>query len=584
MRRKHGTLKIFFFLISIFSYLLIWGACSNQTKNKSNASKYWTGLPAEGTSVKLLMGVDGADWRFLVPLMKSGKLPAVQKLFQRGAAGNLLSITMASPLEWTIIATGQTPEKNGITGFVVHDPKKGKKTVVSGNLRKVKAIWNILTEASRKIAVIGWWATWPAEKVNGAMITDLFPYRATVKNVCYPKELKSELSRTSSLNKASLNKILEKDFLLGKEGEPLPSQTLSTTSNGITTPNFGLFRRDFKYDLEKAEYCKALYEKEKFDQIALFLNSTDIASHLFYRLTSFVRENGGWPANTRLLSLYGNIIEMAYRYAEKPLIKIMEDLPDLSHVCIVSDHGFQSVSYMKKPKWNIVLHDLGLLQYREDASKKAFKNIDWKKTILYYDPRTITEKLVMHINKDRKATDEVPDLHDITSLVNYVLRKLDKVKTTDGKTFFKLLKADEKTGKLYFQTSNLDDISKQKLLLKEQPYPINRFYSPPHLSGRHRREGIILLWGAGVCEGYRIQHTNTYDVTPTMLWLNELAPSKKMDGNILRQCFTPSALSMRNLGKIDDYGPMPKKNEIKQISEAVDDTIKTKLRALGYID
>ena len=39
-------------------------------------------------------------------------------------------------------------------------------------MRRVKALWNILSDAGREVAVVGWWATWPAETVRGAVVSD----------------------------------------------------------------------------------------------------------------------------------------------------------------------------------------------------------------------------------------------------------------------------------------------------------------------------------------------------------------------------------------------------------------------------
>jgi hypothetical protein len=43
-------------------------------------------------------------------------------------------------------------------------------------MRKVKALWNILSEKDRRVGVVGWWATWPAESVKGVIVSDHFAY------------------------------------------------------------------------------------------------------------------------------------------------------------------------------------------------------------------------------------------------------------------------------------------------------------------------------------------------------------------------------------------------------------------------
>ena len=38
--------------------------------------------------------------------------------------------------------------------------------------RRAEALWNILSARGRRVAVIGWWATAPAEAVNGVVVSD----------------------------------------------------------------------------------------------------------------------------------------------------------------------------------------------------------------------------------------------------------------------------------------------------------------------------------------------------------------------------------------------------------------------------
>jgi hypothetical protein len=39
-------------------------------------------------------------------------------------------------------------------------------------LRGVKTFWNVATDKGLKVGVVNWWATWPAEAVNGFMVSD----------------------------------------------------------------------------------------------------------------------------------------------------------------------------------------------------------------------------------------------------------------------------------------------------------------------------------------------------------------------------------------------------------------------------
>ncbi|MBI3448112.1 MAG: alkaline phosphatase family protein [Acidobacteria bacterium] len=125
----------------------------------------------------LVIGVDSADWARLEPLAESGDLPALRALRDRGAWGVLKSsIPTLSPLLWTTMATGKGPEQHGISDFVTADPATGTRIPISSRSRTAEALWSILTRFGIPSLTVGWWATWPAERVAGEMVTDHVAY------------------------------------------------------------------------------------------------------------------------------------------------------------------------------------------------------------------------------------------------------------------------------------------------------------------------------------------------------------------------------------------------------------------------
>ncbi|MCI0408074.1 MAG: alkaline phosphatase family protein, partial [Acidobacteria bacterium] len=133
----------------------------------------------------IVLGLDGLDPRAVDLLMSEGKLPSFAKLRQEGAYGRLQSRKpLLSPVVWTTIATGKTPDQHGIGHFVAIDEKTGESLPVTSEMRRVKAVWEILSDSKKKVGVVGWWTTWPADTVNGSIVSDhtcyhfLFPQGA----------------------------------------------------------------------------------------------------------------------------------------------------------------------------------------------------------------------------------------------------------------------------------------------------------------------------------------------------------------------------------------------------------------------
>jgi len=105
------------------------------------------------------------------------KLPSFSALRQQGAWGRLRSLKpLLSPVVWTTIATGRTPLDHHISDFTALDRATGERVPVTSRMRTVKALWNIFSDQGRTAAVIGWWATWPAESIQGTIVSDRLCY------------------------------------------------------------------------------------------------------------------------------------------------------------------------------------------------------------------------------------------------------------------------------------------------------------------------------------------------------------------------------------------------------------------------
>ncbi|MFM2244704.1 MAG: hypothetical protein RL071_778, partial [Pseudomonadota bacterium] len=121
----------------------------------------------------VVIGVDGLDWRRVSAGIARGDLPTFARLAAAGAVQTDFDTldTTASPIIWTTIATGQLPAAHGVEDYTQTLPGVGKVPITSG-ARKVPAIWNIASDAGLAVAVTNWWASWPAEVVNGVIISD----------------------------------------------------------------------------------------------------------------------------------------------------------------------------------------------------------------------------------------------------------------------------------------------------------------------------------------------------------------------------------------------------------------------------
>ncbi|MEE9263625.1 MAG: alkaline phosphatase family protein, partial [Vicinamibacteria bacterium] len=127
-----------------------------------------------GTAYRvMILGFDGTDPEFLHSLMSQGKLPNFERLHREGAYGPCRTFKPTkSNVIWTSIATGKRMEKHGIIDWMVLSDDGQERLLTTGNQRRTEALWNIATAAGKSVQLINWWATWPAEHVNGEMVSN----------------------------------------------------------------------------------------------------------------------------------------------------------------------------------------------------------------------------------------------------------------------------------------------------------------------------------------------------------------------------------------------------------------------------
>jgi tetratricopeptide (TPR) repeat protein len=194
MMRRRETLIVVIVLAAI-------GCRSRSTEQRAQstapdiahdiASKTTPGKPI------IFIGLDGADWSLLDQYTSRGVMPTLARLVSEGASGTLKTIhPPLSPLIWTTMMTGTSPLDHRILDFLRVNPVSQKREPITSDERKVPAIWNMATAGGKKVGALGFWATYPAESVNGLMVSDrlftfLFSESAPPPGVVHPASMES---------------------------------------------------------------------------------------------------------------------------------------------------------------------------------------------------------------------------------------------------------------------------------------------------------------------------------------------------------------------------------------------------------
>jgi len=144
----------------------------------------------------LIIGLDGATFNVLNPLMAEGRMPNLKRVVDTGASGILKStIPPLTPAAWTTFLTGKQPGSHGVIDFEYYEIDTGLLRFHS-TLSKdhVRAIWHILGDHGFKVGSINVPMSYPPYKVNGFMVSG-FETPGPDSDFVYPAELKGEILR-----------------------------------------------------------------------------------------------------------------------------------------------------------------------------------------------------------------------------------------------------------------------------------------------------------------------------------------------------------------------------------------------------
>lgn len=298
----------------------------------------------------LLVALDGFEWDVLLPMLAAGELPLIADLMERGAYGLLETDRPTfSPILWTTAATGKSRRQHGIRSFVHR--KEGQPQRLYNNWdRRTKAFWNILSDYGRRVAVVGWWMTYPVEPINGVMVAQVNTMdqldrkkgkaiikgslREGVDDQVHPQQRTKEflaLNQRVAEELPDLNREIFGEF--EHQAAPLADRLWESTQWS--------FRSDATY-LRIAERLS----REDFDLVAFYLGGTDVVGHRFWRHME-PEEFRDSPA-TEEVEDFGDVLEDYYRFADGAIGQVLAGMPDDTRVVVVSDHGMHAINRKKK--------------------------------------------------------------------------------------------------------------------------------------------------------------------------------------------------------------------------------------------
>ena len=129
----------------------------------------------------LIVGLDGATFRIIKPLVSEGKLPTFSNLMKNGVHGTLRStIPPITAPAWTSFTTGKNPGKHGLFHFTTFKKNSYDYSLVNSTLIKSKTMFRLASEAGKRVISINVPITYPPEELNGIVVSGMLsPRNAT---------------------------------------------------------------------------------------------------------------------------------------------------------------------------------------------------------------------------------------------------------------------------------------------------------------------------------------------------------------------------------------------------------------------
>src|SRR6202162_5059590 len=265
-------------------------------------------------------------------------MPNWKRLASEGYTARLKSFApLISPILWTTAATGVSPDVHRVLDFQEVDPKTGRKVPISGLSRAVPAVWNVASAAWRKVGVVGWGATHPAEEGNGFFCahraSPILFEKMPLAGVAFPAALEQGVGQVVLRD----GRVTAQDlapYLTVPAGE---IEAALSSGAGMENPITAL-GRILAATRVGQRTARELYDRNLPDLLAFYIEGTDEVGHIFAANTpprlACAREAD--------LARYGRVVATYYGAIDAVLGQWMRRArEDGATLLVHSDHGFK---------------------------------------------------------------------------------------------------------------------------------------------------------------------------------------------------------------------------------------------------
>lgn len=555
------------------------------------------------TNRVLVVGLDGATWDLMQPLVTAGLMPTIAHLQASGAWGALR--TVAPPITapaWTSFKTGMNPGRHGVFEFMYRVKDTYTLTPVNAQRCGAKAIWDLLGEAGRRVVVVNVPMTYPPHPVNGALITGLLtPRGQNLRNVdfTYPAQLREELCQRHKGYIVHPTEV----YARGQQGRMLD---------------------ELHFELEQRTTVMLDLLKQYHPDFAMVVyNGTDKIGHALWHCLD--PQHPFYDAAEA--AEYRPAIQEYFGAVDRTLARLLEAVDEDTHVMLMSDHGMGPIyRFLYLNNWllesdylhlrsdpatglkratfhlgltpinvydGLVKLGLARLRTRVDFRPRerilarfflSLNDVDWERTRAY----SFGNVGQIYLNvRGREPKGIVSRGAEYEAARDEIIARLREVRdpVSNEPIMTEIYRREELYDGPYLNEA--PDIVVLPRDLKIQAAGTSAFMHnrvlglPRGNAGGHRMDGIWLLKGRDIQPGLWLEGVRIVDLAPTLLHVLGLPVPTDMDGAVMRAAFVPESPLTRPerregaawTGRAEDGG----------YSNAEEEEISRRLADLGYV-
>lgn len=530
-----------------------------------------------------VIGLDGAAWHLLDPLIQDGVMPRLGALRDAGASGVLASTVPAyTPPAWSSAVTGVNPGRHGIYGFHVGHAQSERLELVHSGLLRAAALWEMVNAQGARAGIYNLPLTYPPQPLEGWMVSGMMTpgYGDRLRGFALPEVIEQQIL------------ALEPDYVVDVSGSWEQDWRDGSLAERV--------RASLEQRLRVLE---TLLETAPVDVLFAVLEAPDRLQHVYYRYLD-PRERLYHSPEAR--ALRPRVLECFA--AMDRIVGLIEDYAGGDGgVVVCSDHGFTA--------WEVSVHTNALLQRwgylrlkpgaramqtqlarrlvavakrllpaktARRAKGHTFAAVDWSRTVAFASPIPQQGLFVNLAGRERFG---VVSPARLESLKDDIADCFAALKDADGTPVTDVVHRSEDV----FAGDARDGAPDLMPVLRDHRFELDDelFHRAPfsdvaHLPrGVHHPEGIVVIAGPRVRPGARVQGT-VMDLTPTLLYMGGLKVPEGLDGRALLDAFDENQVRSR---PPEHMAPLSSERTESgsPYSPAEEELIEESLRGLGYL-